>query len=151
MDVLITRRDAEDVLVSTVTRVHAERASITALLEVVLRTWSRTQSGLIQVMEHTYPWMRSLPKPDQKTFVGRYAEVLAECVAHRDFQPLVILLNQWEYAAGLHKNEKLLHALLAPIVEDSATGRPALMPPEMTEAPAIKARTRIARAAAKRR
>ncbi len=152
-DVLITRRDAEDVLVSTVTRVSAERNSIAALIAVVQKTWRRTQSGLIPVMEGMYPWMASLPRADQKTFVHRYADVLAECAAHRDFQPLVILLSQWEYTASLHRDEKLMSALLAPIVTDGVTGERALMPDEIAEAPAMRprssARTRAAKTAAR--
>jgi hypothetical protein len=155
-DVLITRRDAEDVLVSTVARVDAERSSIASLLAVVQKTWHRTQNGLIQVLGHTYPWMRSLPKSDQKTFINRYADVLAECAAHRDFQPLVILLNQWEYTASIYRDGKLLEALLAPIVEDDVTGKEALMPSAATkQIPTSRARriapAHAAKAASKRR
>jgi len=151
-DVLITRRDAVDVLVSTVTRVRAERNSIAALVALGQKTWMRRQSALIPVMEGMYPWIKSLPKGDQKIFVHRYADVLVECATHRDFQPLAILLSQWEYTASLHRDDKVMSALLAPIVTDSVTGERALMPDDIAEVPAKRPRTsaraRAARTAA---
>lgn len=150
-DVLITRRDAVDVLVSTVTRVSAERNSIAALVAIGQKTWRRTQSALIPVMAGMYPWMESLSKADQKIFVHRYADVLVECATHRDFQPLAILLSQWEYTASLHRDKKVMTALLAPIVTDGVTGERALMPGDIAEVPAMKRRSsdraRVARPA----
>ena len=127
-DIRLTRRDGEDVLVSTVTRVAAERSSIAALMEVVQRTGERAVVALSDGILRVYPWTRSLPEADRKAFVSRYMQVLADCVAHTDFQPLAILLNQWAYTASVYKDKTLLAALQAPIQADPISGQPAEMP-----------------------
>jgi hypothetical protein len=117
-DVLISRRDDEDVLVSTVSRHQALRsvANLVAAME-------RTQSQTGEAMKHAYPWLASLPSEDQKNFAGLYAKVVAACAAHDDFQPLAVFLNQWRYTASVHGNEMLLAALTGTVVEDEVSGR----------------------------
>ena len=57
-----------------------------------------------------------------------YTGVIAECVAHEDFQPLAVFLNQWRYTASLYRDANIMNAYSGTIVEDDVTGRPAAQP-----------------------
>ena len=125
-DVVIRRRDDEDLVLTTVSREEARAESLDvmgrlfadALQDEVVRTHIMRRSAL--------PWTRFLPPADRDLFYVELFECVAGALELGTMAPVAQLLSEWRATAAIHADPELVARMRRPDVSEGApVSRPA--------------------------
>jgi len=119
-DVILHRRDEEDLLLSVASRALAENR-ILELMSGVLATVLRDPVIRVRVSDPTsFPWTRFLPDPERARFFEELFECFQGAVQVGTMSPVERLLDEWQATAAIHADPGLAQRLRAPLPGDGA-------------------------------
>lgn len=119
--ILLRRRDAEDLVLTTVARAEQDSTVVTAatrLFAALMRQGPEPRELLLQVMPAAFPWVKYLPQADVSAFAG---ELFAELTASESLDssaPVAQLIIAWQHTAEVHADPELLAVLTSDSGED---------------------------------
>jgi hypothetical protein len=125
-DVIIRRRDAEDLVLTTVARDQARSISV----EVVTRLLADALEDDV-VRRHiakrvALPWLRFLPVVEREAFYRELFECVIGSVELGTMAPVAQLLADWQATAAVHADPALAEHMRRPAVAEGApVARPA--------------------------
>ncbi|MDD2859105.1 MAG: hypothetical protein PHU75_10580 [Candidatus Nanopelagicales bacterium] len=107
-DVLLTRRDGEDVLLSIASVAESQSAAVSSVVEL-LATWAAAASveTLRSLISQKNPWAALLDAADRDDFVDEYLTTLRGCAAIGNFSRLAIVVDAWKGTAELQSDPAL--------------------------------------------
>lgn len=125
-DVILHRRDAEDLRLSVATRASASVAG----LEVIGRLLAAAMADEIvrERIGHQVPlpWLRYLPERSRQLFFAELFASVEAAAAIGTFAPVDRLLDEWRATAAIHADPDLADRLRRPLPGDGPTAdRPA--------------------------
>ncbi len=125
-DVLLERRDGENIVLKRADRVQAEHDSLVAAGRMMAWMFRRQQlrGEVLEQIKIVAPWASFLPKPAIEDFVREFTETIAACAELDDFAPVGVVLKQWKNTAEVYANPALLMRLRAPLEPGEAVTRP---------------------------
>lgn len=100
-DVVLHRRDGEDLYLATATRERAVRDGLgvaARVLRAVLRD-EATRAAVARELARELAWAHFLPLRDREHFLDEFAHVAAACAEAEAYEPLVRLLGDWKATA----------------------------------------------------
>lgn len=121
-DVLLERRDGDDVVLSTKQREETIRDGLTTttrLLAGFLLREDLYQEVSTSAAE-SLPWVSWLSTEDRELFLGDLVRTTQACLDTEYFQPLTTMLSQWKVTAQVSHDPRLQEFLSQPI-DDSPT------------------------------
>lgn len=110
-DVILDRRDAEDLYLSTRER-HERSASAARITTDVLAEIARTRPDLAgEAMVATLPWMAWLPSEDKVECLGELLEQLRAGAQTGELRPFHAALEAWKSTAVIYSDPAVLAGL----------------------------------------
>ncbi len=119
-EVTITRRDGEDLVLSTVRAREQDRAGLelaAAIVALAVTDWPASIAGRLA---GPFPWVAFLSEPERDSFAAELIEVARACASISDFTRLEITVHAWRstaeaYAAGVARDGSDLEWLDEPV------------------------------------
>lgn len=112
-DVILRRRDGEDLFLALRSRERAVRESL-GILARILRAVLHddiARAGVVKWAADELPWTTLLPEDEAEAFLADFARTVAACVEADTFEPLVHVLLDWKATAETHANKEIIEAL----------------------------------------
>ncbi|MCU0271002.1 MAG: hypothetical protein MUF83_20490 [Acidimicrobiales bacterium] len=115
-DVVLRRRDGDDLFLGLHSREESIRASLGVLarLIVVAGADPETRSRLADGLAGSLPWTGFLPDDERVEFIDALASTAAACVELDTFEPLAHLIDGWRATAEVHANPRPARTSKAP-------------------------------------
>ena len=112
-DVVLQRRDGEDLYLALRSRERGIRESLGVLARVVRAALhdERTQSAVAQWLAEELPWTSFLPEEDREEFLADFARTAAASVDAEVYEPLIRALEGWKATAEAYANPAVLSLL----------------------------------------
>jgi hypothetical protein len=110
----VHRRDGEDLVLTTASRVEqeAEVSSATATLFLALmRHDDGFRTLMLDVMPEAFPWVRFLPRDDVREFAVELVETLRAAESLHNPAPVAQVVTSWRHTAEVHADPQLLTIL----------------------------------------
>jgi len=111
----LRRRDAEDLVLTTVSRREQEHAvvSVATRLAVALMRQidGQGQERLLEVLPEVFPWVRFLPAGDMRLFLDELVGTLHAIEDLDNIAPVAQLITEWRHTAEVHADPELAAAL----------------------------------------
>ncbi len=108
-DVVLHRRDGEDLLLSPLARERGVRDSLgiaARVLKAVLAEGDTRSAVAVRVVDEL-PWTHFLPSDDRERFLDEFATTAAACVETETFEPLARLLRDWRATAEIYATPEM--------------------------------------------
>lgn len=118
---LVRRRDAEDLVLTTAARAELEHtaASVTArMLVTLVQRDSRARELVTDSLPEIFPWVAFLPHEDQQEFVDELIATLRASESIDNPVPVVQLIDAWRHTAEVNADPELAATLAGDTVED---------------------------------
>ncbi|MFO8075616.1 MAG: hypothetical protein ACQETV_04740 [Actinomycetota bacterium] len=117
-DLLLRRRDGEDLRVSLASRDRSQRDALHMLSHVLARVAEASDVDdrtdiVAEAMVREFPWVDFLPDDEASTFVGEFTRCARACAELDNVDPLVRLVREWKSTAKAWSDPELAEALLA--------------------------------------
>lgn len=114
--VRLRRRDAEDLMLTTVSRYEQEHLVLSAVtrLVTVLMHDEAGRGMLVEVLPEIFPWVRLLPSGDVRTFLTEFVATLRAAEDLDSLAPVAQLITEWRHTAEIHADSDLLAVLRQP-------------------------------------
>jgi hypothetical protein len=111
---LLRRRDAEDLVLTTATRHEQEHAVVTAATRLAVALMQRADADgiLIEILPDVFPWVRFLPQNDVRAFLGELVHTLRAADDLDTVAPVAQLITEWRHTAEIYADPDLA-AILA--------------------------------------
>lgn len=125
-EVVLTRRDGEDLLVRRARDVRRAESSLGHLANVVARIAAQDIHGpAVAALMEEFPWLGLLAADDIVEFATEYLKVARACAAVANFTQLEIVTEAWKSTAELAGDPEL-RALVASRLDEEplVAGRP---------------------------
>lgn len=107
-DVLITRRDGDDLRLSKARDAEGESQALQALAQLIAASLDEeTCDHIAGRLTDPYPWIGLLPAELQHDFVGEYLRLARACTAVGRFDRLTIALAAWQATAEAYADPAL--------------------------------------------
>jgi hypothetical protein len=108
-DVVLRRRDREDVFLGLRSREEAVRDALGVLARVLLAASMDpdTRRQVAAALSASLPWTTFLPEDERAEFFEALATTAAACVDVDTFEPLAHLIEGWRATAEVHANPEL--------------------------------------------
>ncbi len=115
-DVVLRRRDGEDLFLGLRAREESVRDALGVLARLLLAASidPETRSRVVGALSASLPWARFLPDDERDEFFDALASTAAACVDLDTFDPLAHLIEGWRATAEIHANPELAELLRAP-------------------------------------
>ena len=112
-DVVLQRRDGEDLHLALRSRERWIRESLGVLARIVRAALhdEGTREMVAKWLAEELPWTSFLPDPDREAFVAEFARTSAACVEAEVYEPLAQVLKGWKATAEAYANPALLNVL----------------------------------------
>ncbi|HEX3825691.1 MAG TPA: hypothetical protein VHV82_00335 [Sporichthyaceae bacterium] len=134
-DVVLTRRDGEDLLVRRARDVRRSEDSLAHLANVVARIAAvEIQEPTLAALRDEFPWLGLLSDDEVVAFANEYLSVARACAAVANFTQLEIVTQAWRSTAQMAGDPEL-RALVA-----SRLGEQPLVAPDPRRTPAAPRR-----------
>lgn len=124
-DIVIQRRDGEDLYLALSSRERGIRESLGVLagfVRAALHDESR-RSDVVKWLADDLPWTSFLPEDDRERFLIDFAQISAACADADTYEPLVRALDGWKATAEAYANPEVLK-LLTPAHRGSSVPLP---------------------------
>lgn len=118
---LVRRRDAEDLVLTTAARAELEHtaASVTTRMFVALMQRDRGARELVtDVLPEVFPWVAFLPKEEVQEFVVELVATLRAAESLDNPAPVVQVIEAWRHTAEVLADPELAAILAADTEED---------------------------------
>lgn len=106
----LTRRDAEDLVLTTLSRAEQDAEVIDGATRLIAAIVSdpviKSQIGMRAIVQ-AYPWTRFLPHEDLEAFLRELSETLPAAVDLDNLAPIHQLLREWKATAEVHADPEL--------------------------------------------
>ena len=115
-DVVLRRRDGEDLFLGLRSREESLRDALGILARLLVSTSAdpEARSRVAGALAASLPWTGFLPDDERVEFVDALASTSAACVELDTFEPLGHLLDGWRATAEIHANPELAELLSMP-------------------------------------
>lgn len=112
-DVVIRRRDGEDLYISVRSREGSlqEALHVLGILLASLTDEPDIARRIVDAMADSLPWTSFLPEPERAEFLADLARVSAACVELQSYEPLGHVINSWRATADVYANPELMKLL----------------------------------------
>lgn len=107
---VLHRRDAEDLVITTAERAAADNAVIrdtTRLFREMIRKDPMVMTLAVQVLPAVFPWVRHLPEDDRKEFAAEWLEALNAAGELDNTAAVEGLVAAWKYTAEICSDPEL--------------------------------------------
>ena len=119
-DVILHRRDGEDLLLSVAARAMAEDR-ILELMSGVLARILRDPVIRARASDPTaFPWTRFLPESERARFFAELFDCFEGAVQVGTMSPVERLLDEWQATAAIHADPELARRLSGPLPGNGA-------------------------------
>ncbi|WP_229694240.1 hypothetical protein [Lentzea pudingi] len=118
---LLHRRDAEDLVLTTASRAEEVRevvSATTTLFVALMQHHAEVRDLVTEVMPKAFPWVRFLPREDMQAFVVELVDTLEAANSLGTPAPVSQLIGQWRRTAEAHADPKLVAILTGDHGED---------------------------------
>lgn len=114
-DVVLHRRDGEDLFLGLRSREESVREALGALARLLLAVGvdRDMKQRVTASLSTSLPWTTFLPDDERADFFEALTSTAAACVEVDTFEPLARLLSGWRAAAEIHANPELGKVLRA--------------------------------------
>ncbi|WP_020574246.1 hypothetical protein [Actinopolymorpha alba] len=137
----VTRRDAEDLVLTTAARAEQDAevvATAVRMLSAILRSPVLTSQLLLDLMRQTFPWIKFLPVEVLEEFIADLTETFEAAAALDNTAPVAQTISAWKATAEVYADPEIATALLR-----GTTGDHGPVPePESSDADAPRRRRR---------
>jgi Family of unknown function (DUF6247) len=130
---LLHRRDAEDLVLTTAGRAAADTAVVrntTRLFQEMLRKDPMVMALAVQVLPSVFPWVRHLPEDAQKEFAGEWIGTLSAAGELGNNAAVETVVAAWQHTAEIYADPELYARLTREHDDDDYGPVP---PPEVPE------------------
>lgn len=136
--VRLQRHDADDLVLTTVSRAEQEAAIISAttrMFVALMRHDGAALSLLVGAAPEAFPWIRFLPSEDVRAFVAELVETLRAAESVDTLAPVVQVISAWKHTAERNADPELGAQLTLQPARSDSTDRsqsedgPATVPP----------------------
>lgn len=120
-DVILRRRDAEDLRLSVASRVAATEETLSFLSRVIA---DALEDEVVRerIGHHAaLPWLTFLPPTARERFYAELFECVEGAVELGTLAPVARLLDEWRVTAAVHADPDLARRLHGPLPGDGAT------------------------------
>jgi hypothetical protein len=111
---LVHRRDAEDLVVTTVSKAEEAsevRSATTRMFIVLMQRDARARELVTEVLPAAFPWVRYLPAEGLRAFVLELVEELERADSLENPAPVAHLLAAWRATAESYADPEYMAAL----------------------------------------
>ena len=114
-DVVLRRRDGEDLFLSLRSREESVRDALGVLARLLLAASvdPETRKRVAGALSASLPWTTFLPENERSEFFEALTSTAAACVEVDTFEPLAHLIEGWRATAEIHANPELAEVLSA--------------------------------------
>lgn len=126
-ELLLRRRDADDLVLTTATRAEQESEMVSATTRIfiaMMRHDSAALSLLVDVVPEAFPWVRFLPAEDVRAFVVELVETLRAADAVDNPAPVVNVIAAWRHTAEVYADPELYAQLTAEVADHGPATEP---------------------------
>jgi hypothetical protein len=115
-DVVLRRRDGEDLFLGLRSREEAVRDALGVLARLLLAASvdPNTRGRAAAALSASLPWTTFLPEDDRAEFFEALTSTVAACVDVDTFEPLTRLIEGWRATAEINANPELAKVLGVP-------------------------------------
>lgn len=112
-DVVLRRRDGEDLFLGLRSREESVRDALGVLSRLLLAASvdPETRKCVARALSASLPWTTFLPGEEQTEFLQALTSTAAACVEVDSFEPLARLIEGWRASAEIHANPDLARLL----------------------------------------
>lgn len=112
-DVVLRRRDGEDLFLGLWSREESLRDALGVLARLLLAASvdPQTRQRVAGALSASLPWATFLPDDERAEFFEALTSTAAACVEVDTFEPLAHLIEGWRAAAEIHANPELAKLL----------------------------------------
>jgi hypothetical protein len=114
-DVIIHRRDEEDLRLSIASRAAAVEESVAVVGRLMVDALADEEVRDRLSQRVALPWLRFLPAPERERFYRDFFECIEGAVAVGTLAPIARLLDQWQATAAIYADPDLAARLRRPI------------------------------------
>lgn len=112
-DVVLQRRDGEDLYLALRSRERGVRESLGVLAHIV-RAALHDESARVTIarwLSEELPWTSFLPPEDREAFLADFAKTSAACAEMDVYEPLLQTLNGWRATAQVYADPRLAEVM----------------------------------------
>lgn len=117
----LRRRDAEDLVLTTVSRREQEQSVVSAATRLAVALMRQIdglgQEQLLKVLPEVFPWVRFLPAEDMRLFLDEFVGTLHAVEDLDNIAPVAQLITEWRHTAEVHADPELA-AILSQDADD---------------------------------
>lgn len=118
-DVVLHRRNAEDLRLSLESRSESVAASIQFLARIVASVLSdETVRRRLQASAEDIPWLSFLPPQERQEFMVEFFRTAEAAAELGVMTPLAQLLREWQATAAIYADPELATELRRPLADD---------------------------------
>jgi hypothetical protein len=114
---LVRRRDAEDLVLTTVSRAEQAREASSATLRILaalMQRDGRVQELVTDVLPEVFPWVAFLSREEVQGFVAELVATMRAAESIDNPAPVVQVIESWRHTAEVLADPELAAALAAP-------------------------------------
>lgn len=112
-DVVLRRRDGEDLFLALRSRERAVRESLGVLARILRAALhdDGARAAVVKWASEELPWTTLLPEDEAEEFLSDFARTVAACVDADIYEPLVHHLGDWKATAETYATQEVVEAL----------------------------------------
>ncbi|MFC1434920.1 hypothetical protein ACEZDB_30190 [Streptacidiphilus sp. N1-3] len=119
--ILLRRRDAEDLVLTTVARAEQDSTVVSAatrLFAALMQQGPAPRELLLQVLPAAFPWVKYLPREDREAFARQLFKELTASESLESSAPVAQLIIAWQHTAEVHADPELFAVLTSDSGDD---------------------------------
>ncbi|MBI4729264.1 MAG: hypothetical protein HY775_07135 [Acidobacteria bacterium] len=115
-DVVLQRRDGEDLYLALRSRERGVRESLNVLARVLRAALhdEAARSAIARWLVDELPWTNFLPDADRQEFLSDFARTATACVEVDNYEPLIQSLRGWKATAEIYADPRVAAHLRRP-------------------------------------
>lgn len=112
-DVVLTRRDGEDLFLTPLARHHGVQESLGIFARLVRTALQHTETRVAigQWLFDELAWTTFLPDNEREQFLDEFVRTTVACVQTEDYEPLLRTLGDWKATAEIYANPAVKRVL----------------------------------------
>jgi hypothetical protein len=114
---LVRRRDAEDLVLTTASRAEQARQASSAtsrLLAALMRHDHRMHEAATEVLPDVFPWVSFLSPDEKQQFLAELVTTIRAAESIDNPAPVALVIESWRHTAEVLADPQLTAALTAP-------------------------------------
>ncbi len=118
---LLRRRDAEDLVLTTASRADQDDLVMSATTRMFVALMQRDGAAralVVDVLPEAFPWVKFLPREDVQEFVVDLVATLRAAESVNNPAPVALVIESWRHTAEVYADPELAAALAADTVDD---------------------------------